>query len=30
VRNQLRSQRLSGYAEALLAELRASARITGN
>jgi len=30
VRNQLRSQRLSGYADALLAELRASARITGN
>jgi peptidyl-prolyl cis-trans isomerase SurA len=30
VRNQLRSQRLSGYAEALLAELRASARITRN
>lgn len=30
IRNQLRSQRLSGYADALLAELRASARITGN
>ncbi|NBD28415.1 MAG: peptidylprolyl isomerase [Alphaproteobacteria bacterium] len=30
IRNQLRSQRLAGYADALLAELRASARIVEN
>lgn len=30
IRNQLRSQRLEGYADALLAELRASARIVEN
>ena len=29
VRNQLRSQRLAGYAEALLEDLRATALITG-